>query len=91
MEKEAAGLDRKAQEMLGQLYGGLNAWQKAQVARHPDRPHAKDYIEGLLADWTPLAGDRVLGPDIEALSAAVAAGRLVPAPRFIEATTSTGG
>ncbi len=63
VEREAAGLDRKAQEMLGQLYGGLNAWQKAQVARHPDRPHCKDYIEGLLTDYTPLAGDRNFADD----------------------------
>ena len=63
VEKEAQGLDRKAQEILGQLYGGLNAWQKAQVARHPDRPHCKDYIEGLLTDYTPLAGDRNFADD----------------------------
>ena len=63
VEKEAAALDRKAQDLLAQLYGGLNAWQKTQVARHPDRPHAKDYIEGLLTDWTPLAGDRAFADD----------------------------
>ncbi|TNC48337.1 acetyl-CoA carboxylase carboxyltransferase subunit alpha [Rubellimicrobium rubrum] len=63
VEKEAAGLDRKAQDMLGQLYGGLNAWQKCQVARHPDRPHCKDYIDGLLTDYTPLAGDRNFADD----------------------------
>jgi acetyl-CoA carboxylase carboxyl transferase subunit alpha len=63
VEKEAAGLDRKAQEMLGQIYGSLNAWQKAQVARHPDRPHARDYIEALLSDYMPLAGDRNFADD----------------------------
>jgi len=63
VEKEAQGLDRKAQDMLAQLYGGLNAWQKALVARHPDRPHCKDYIEGLLTDYTPLAGDRNFADD----------------------------
>jgi acetyl-CoA carboxylase carboxyl transferase subunit alpha len=63
VEKEAQGLDRKAQDMLGQLYGGLNAWQKALVARHPDRPHCKDYIEGLLTDYMPLAGDRNFADD----------------------------
>ncbi|TNC74119.1 acetyl-CoA carboxylase carboxyltransferase subunit alpha [Rubellimicrobium roseum] len=63
VEKEAAGLDRKAQEMLAQIYGGLTAWQKAQVARHPDRPHCKDYFEGLLTDYTPLAGDRNFADD----------------------------
>jgi acetyl-CoA carboxylase carboxyl transferase subunit alpha len=63
VEKEAAALDRKAQDLLAQLYGGLTAWQRTQVARHPDRPHAKDYIEGLLTDWTPLAGDRAFADD----------------------------
>jgi acetyl-CoA carboxylase carboxyl transferase subunit alpha len=63
VEKEASGLDRKAQEMLAQLYGGLTPWQKAQVARHPDRPHCRDYIEGLLTDYTPLAGDRNFADD----------------------------
>jgi acetyl-CoA carboxylase carboxyl transferase subunit alpha len=63
VEKEAQGLDRKAQDMLGQLYGGLTAWQRCQVARHPDRPHCKDYVEGLLTDYTPLAGDRNFADD----------------------------
>ena len=36
---EAAALDRKADQMLKDLYKGLTAWQKCQVARHPDRPH----------------------------------------------------
>ncbi|MBP1806586.1 acetyl-CoA carboxylase carboxyltransferase subunit alpha [Rubellimicrobium aerolatum] len=63
VEKEAQGLDRKAQDMLVQLYGSLSPWQKAQVARHPDRPHCKDYIEGLLTDYTPLAGDRNFADD----------------------------
>ncbi len=63
VEREAAGLDRKAQEMLGQIYGNLTPWQKAQVARHPDRPHAKDYIEALLSDYMPLAGDRNFADD----------------------------
>jgi acetyl-CoA carboxylase carboxyl transferase subunit alpha len=63
VEKEAAGLDKKAAEMLGALYGGLTAWQKCQVARHPDRPHCKDYIEALFTEYTPLAGDRNFADD----------------------------
>ena len=38
-------------------------WQKAQVARHPDRPHFKDYVAGLTEDFVPLAGDRAFGDD----------------------------
>ena len=63
VEDEAAGLDRKAAAMLDELYKGLDPWQKCQVARHPDRPHCKDYIEGLFTEWTPLAGDRNFGDD----------------------------
>ena len=64
VEKEASGLDRKAGEMLRTLYKGLTPWQKAQVARHPDRPHCKDYIDALFTDWTPLAGDRNFADDL---------------------------
>ncbi|UWQ18898.1 acetyl-CoA carboxylase carboxyltransferase subunit alpha [Jannaschia sp. M317] len=63
VEKEAAALDRKAGDMLTQLYRGLSPWQKAQVARHGDRPHCKDYIEALFTDYTPLAGDRNFADD----------------------------
>ena len=58
VEKEAAALDRKAAEMLRELYRTLTPWRKAQVARHPDRPHCRDYVEALFDEWTPLAGDR---------------------------------
>jgi acetyl-CoA carboxylase carboxyl transferase subunit alpha len=63
VEKEAAGLDRKAREILTALYGNLNAWQKCQVARHPERPHCKDYIDALFSEYTPLAGDRNFADD----------------------------
>ena len=63
LDKEAAALDRKAADQLAQLYGALSPWQKAQVARHPDRPHATDYVEALVEDWTPLAGDRAFADD----------------------------
>ena len=63
VEKEAAGLDKKATDLLTSLYGNLTAWQKCQVARHPDRPHCKDYIEALFTEYTPLAGDRNFADD----------------------------
>ncbi|MDG1118361.1 MAG: acetyl-CoA carboxylase carboxyltransferase subunit alpha [Flavimaricola sp.] len=63
IEKEAAALDKKAADMLANLYGDLSAWQKCQVARHPDRPHCKDYIEALFTEYTPLAGDRNFADD----------------------------
>jgi acetyl-CoA carboxylase carboxyl transferase subunit alpha len=61
--KEAEALDKKADAMLKDLYKTLNAWQKCQVARHPDRPHCKDYIEGLFTEFTALAGDRNFAED----------------------------
>jgi acetyl-CoA carboxylase carboxyl transferase subunit alpha len=63
VEEEAAALDRKAAAMLEELYRNLDPWRKCQVARHPDRPHCKDYIDGLFREWTPLAGDRNFADD----------------------------
>ena len=63
VEKEAAALDRKARDMLVNLYRTLTPWQKAQVARHSDRPHCRDYVDALFTDWTPLAGDRNFADD----------------------------
>ncbi len=63
VEKEAAALDAKAATLLQDLYADLTPWRKCQVARHPDRPHCKDYIEALFAEYTPLAGDRNFADD----------------------------
>ncbi|GGH42840.1 acetyl-CoA carboxylase carboxyltransferase subunit alpha [Frigidibacter albus] len=63
VEKEAAALDRKADTLLRDLYKDLSPWRKCQVARHPDRPHCKDYIEALFTEYTPLAGDRNFADD----------------------------
>ncbi|MEQ9518911.1 MAG: acetyl-CoA carboxylase carboxyltransferase subunit alpha [Parvibaculum sp.] len=56
-------LEQKAAQVLKDMYGNLNTWQKTQVARHPNRPHFLDYVDGLIEDFTPLAGDRVFGED----------------------------
>ena len=63
VESEAAALDRKAAEMLRDLYKTLSPWRKCQVARHPDRPHCRDYIGALFTEFTPLAGDRNFADD----------------------------
>ena len=63
MTAEAAALDVKAAKMLEDLYKNLTPWRKCQVARHPDRPHCKDYIEALFTEYTPLAGDRNFADD----------------------------
>ncbi|WP_368186423.1 acetyl-CoA carboxylase carboxyltransferase subunit alpha [Aestuariibius sp. HNIBRBA575] len=63
IEEEAAALDAKAAEMLDTMYSDLTAWRKCLVARHPDRPHCKDYIDALFTEYTPLAGDRNFADD----------------------------
>jgi acetyl-CoA carboxylase carboxyl transferase subunit alpha len=60
---EIAKLEAKAAAALLDVYGKLTPWQKTLVARHPDRPHAIDYIAHLITDFTPLAGDRGYGED----------------------------
>ena len=60
---EAAALDKKASELLEELYENLTPWRKCQVARHQDRPHCDDYIKALFTEYTSLAGDRNFADD----------------------------
>jgi acetyl-CoA carboxylase carboxyl transferase subunit alpha len=60
---EVAKLEAKTDRLLRQTYAKLTPWQKVQVARHPARPHGLDYINRLIDDYTPLAGDRAFGED----------------------------
>ncbi|MFN3618752.1 acetyl-CoA carboxylase carboxyltransferase subunit alpha [Sphingorhabdus sp.] len=60
---EIAKLRDKADKQLRDTYANLTAWQKTQVARHPERPHFKHYIETMFEDFMPLAGDRAFGDD----------------------------
>jgi acetyl-CoA carboxylase carboxyl transferase subunit alpha len=63
LDAEIGRLESKASKLLRDTYSRLTPWQKAQVARHPDRPHFKDYVSGLADDFLPLAGDRAFGED----------------------------
>src|SRR6056297_1233951 len=63
VEQEAAALDAKASALLKDLYKNLTPWRKCQVARHPNRPYCRDYIEALFTEYTPLAGDRNFADD----------------------------
>ena len=63
VEKEAENLDRKAQDILVDLYKNLTPWRKCQIARHPERPHCRDYIKALFQEFVPLAGDRNFADD----------------------------
>ncbi|EWY41377.1 acetyl-CoA carboxylase subunit alpha [Skermanella stibiiresistens SB22] len=61
--EEVSKLQAKVDRLLRQTYAKLAPAQKVQVARHPNRPHCMDYIEGLVEDFTPLAGDRGFAED----------------------------
>jgi acetyl-CoA carboxylase carboxyl transferase subunit alpha len=63
ISEEISRLETKAAHVLKELYGNLDAWQKTQVARHPERPHCLDYIGALVSDFVALAGDRKFGED----------------------------
>lgn len=63
ISKEIEVLEGKAKSSLEDIYKKLTPWQKAQVARHGERPHCSDYIEHLITDFAPFAGDRSYGED----------------------------
>ena len=61
--EEVTRLQQKAHQALVDTYAKLSPWQKTQVARHPERPHFLDYVDALVEDFTPLAGDRYFAED----------------------------
>ncbi|SEG82801.1 acetyl-CoA carboxylase carboxyltransferase subunit alpha [Bosea lathyri] len=63
LSEEIGKLDAKANQALKDIYAALTPWQKTLVARHPQRPHFKDYCATLISEFTPLAGDRAFGED----------------------------
>lgn len=63
ISSEIRRLEAKSAELLASTYKALTPWQKTQVARHPARPHFKDYVEAIFTDFLPLGGDRLYGED----------------------------
>jgi acetyl-CoA carboxylase carboxyl transferase subunit alpha len=63
VDAEIAKLRDKADKQLKDTYAKLTAWQKTQVARHPERPHFKHFVASMFNDFMPLAGDRAFGDD----------------------------
>ncbi|MEA3043295.1 MAG: acetyl-CoA carboxylase carboxyl transferase subunit alpha [Sphingomonadales bacterium] len=63
IEAEIARLEERSARLLRDTYARLTPWQKTQVARHPERPHFRDYVAGLIEDFVPLAGDRNFADD----------------------------
>ena len=63
IDAEIAPLQAKSDKFLKEAYAKLTPWQKTQVARHPERPHFKHYVEELIEDFMPLGGDRAFADD----------------------------
>ncbi|HEX7072524.1 MAG TPA: acetyl-CoA carboxylase carboxyltransferase subunit alpha [Hyphomicrobiaceae bacterium] len=63
LSEEISKLEQKAQQILAETYAKLTPWQKTQVARHPERPHTLDFVNALVEEFTPLAGDRYFAED----------------------------
>jgi acetyl-CoA carboxylase carboxyl transferase subunit alpha len=63
ISEEVSRIEEKAAQALAELYASLTPWQKTLVARHPQRPHFSDFINGLITEFTPLAGDRKFADD----------------------------
>jgi len=63
IDSEIDKLEKKSSALLKGTYAKLTPWQKTQVARHPQRPHFRDYVERMFEDFLPLAGDRRFGED----------------------------
>ena len=62
-DQEVQHLQARAEKLREEIYSNLNAWQRVQISRHPDRPYALDYVERILSDFTELHGDRLFGDD----------------------------
>ncbi len=58
LKRELEELQKRAERIKKRVYANLTRWQKVQLARHPDRPHAIDYIKGMVSDFVELHGDR---------------------------------
>ncbi len=67
IEAEVSQLEDKVEAQIRQVYAKLSPWQKTQVARHPQRPKAQAYIDALITEYTPLAGDRAFADDAAVL------------------------
>lgn len=63
ISNELARLEKKSAELLASTYAALTPWQKTQVARHPQRPHFRDFVANAFDEFIPLGGDRLYGDD----------------------------
>ena len=63
ISSELERLETKSADLLASAYSALTPWQKTQVARHPARPHFRDYVAHAFEEFVPLGGDRLYGDD----------------------------
>jgi len=63
ISKELKRLEEKSDSLIKSTYNSLTPWQKTQVARHPGRPHFRDFVEHAFEDFLPLGGDRKFADD----------------------------
>ena len=63
LDQDVQRLQARAEKLREEIYSNLNAWQRVQISRHPDRPYALDYVERILSDFSELHGDRLFGDD----------------------------
>ncbi len=63
MDDNIASMKAQVEELRREAYANLSPWQKAEVARHPERPHYVDYLDALIDEFVELKGDRKYGDD----------------------------
>jgi acetyl-CoA carboxylase carboxyl transferase subunit alpha len=63
LAREIGAIEERIGELRTEIYSGMTAWQRVQVARHPARPHALDFIELIFEDFQELHGDRQFSDD----------------------------
>ncbi|OGR87085.1 MAG: acetyl-CoA carboxylase carboxyltransferase subunit alpha [Elusimicrobia bacterium RIFCSPLOWO2_01_FULL_60_11] len=68
LDQEIKSLEEKRDRMIREIFSGLTPWQRVQLARHPKRPHTRDYVQALFTDFTELHGDRLFGDDAALLA-----------------------
>jgi len=64
LDPEIKKLDEKLEKMKREIYDNLTAWQRVQIARHPDRPYTQDYVRMMATDFIELHGDRQFADDL---------------------------
>jgi acetyl-CoA carboxylase carboxyl transferase subunit alpha len=61
--EQVARLEERKRALMVKIFQDLTPWEKVQMARHPKRPYALDYIGALFTEWVELHGDRAYGDD----------------------------